>query len=769
MNKKIKAVLIAGGGILLLITILTFLIPHVLIKKGGPYSYALYDWEGRLLGAQVASDEQWRFEGSEVPEKFARAIVTFEDKRFYRHPGVDVFSIVRAYRANRQQGRIVSGGSTITMQTVRILEKNPKRTILQKIHEAISAVFLELRYSKKKILELYCANAPFGGNVVGLEAASWRYFNMPPERLTWAEAATLAVLPNQPSIVFPGADNSISTPRLKKKRDDLLLKMHELGYLSEDELELSLDEKLPGKPYSLPAFAPHYLEFLKKTDKKKTKFYTSMDSRMQKNTTRLLEEWSYNFSRRGINNGAALILNTETGEVLAYVGNTGMNGRNNRTRAVDVVQAKRSSGSLLKPFLYAAMLDSGQLLPQQMVVDVPIRIGNYRPDNNIPVYRGIVPADEALSRSLNIPAIRELREYGLNAFLDFLRKSGFTTLNRPGEEYGLPLILGGGEITLWEAAHAYASFMNCANGNLKKWACSRGNAWLTMEALKKGTRPEDEANWELFADSKQISWKTGTSSGNRDCWAVGTTNEYTVAVWIGNAEGNGTPELKSVSTAAPVMFDIFTSLPSTTWPEAPYGHIKQTLVCADSGYCAGPDCVETKYTYTAKSSPQGKMCPYCRKVSFTPDGKYQATAQDLTGPAAGKYDGTVPLIKKCFVLPPSLELWYKKSNINYKVLPEFVSWHNSMQADELSVIFPEPYALVIIPVEIDGTQGSMVMQAASRSKQSTIFWDVDGNFLGTTNGVHELKITPKPGRHKITITDEKGNSAVRVFEVVDEE
>lgn len=761
-QKKIAVIL---GAAVFLYLLLTFLVPFLLIKKSGPFSCAVYDKNGRLLGAQVAKDEQWRFEGGKVPDKFAKAIVTYEDKRFYFHFGVDFISIGRAIISNVKTRRIVSGGSTITMQTVRILEKNPRRTFVQKIHEAFVAVFLEARYSKRHILELYAANAPFGGNVVGLEAASWRYFNLPPEELTWAECATLAVLPNQPSLVYPGADNKISSPLLLQKRNNLLLKLAEKKYLDNETLALSLDESLPGKPYELPSLAYHYLEYLKSQNPRQTKFYTTIDFYLQENTSRNVEQWSKNFSNHGINNLAAVILETKTKNVAAYIGNTGFGGRNKNSWAVDLVQAKRSSGSLLKPFLYGAMLDTGQLLPKQLVIDVPTRLGNYRPENNVNSYSGAIPADEALSRSLNIPAIRELREYGLSAFLDLIKKCGFTTLNRTPEEYGLPVILGGGEITLWEATHVYADFMNKANGTNSDFPISRGSAYLTLLALEEGNRPEDEANWEIYANSKKISWKTGTSSGNRDCWAVGTTNEYTVGVWIGNAEGNGTPDLKSVTTAAPVMFDIFSSLPKTTWPNEPSDDLEYVDTCAKSGYAAGVNCTEIKIQLKSKASPLGKPCPYCKAVSLTPDGLFQADAQDLSVEESGKYFGTLPKIEKRFVLPPSLEFWYKKTNLNYKTLPPYVSWHKSMQGDELSIIFPEPNAIIIIPVEITGKKGATIMQAAARSKNEILYWDLDGNFLGFTKENHEMKVSPKPGIHILTVTDGNGNSRQRRFEV----
>ena len=553
-RRRILALLIL---LILAVTVATFAIPAAIISGASPCSYALYAADGTLLGAQVASDGQWRFESSRVPEKFAEAIITFEDKRFYWHPGVDIFSIVRAFRENNASGTIVSGGSTITMQTVRLLEHYPPRTYRQKFHEAVAAVFFELRFTKKHILELYSANAPFGGNVVGLEAASWRYFARPPTALSWAEAATLAVLPNQPSLVYPGANSEI----LLSKRNFLLARLFERGKITADEYERSLLEPLPGKPYPLPSLSRHYLEYLKLTHKgqRSTTFRTKLNSAMQQNATRTLEAWSLSFSRSGINNAAALILDTRTLDVLAYCANTGSE-RNADTSAVDMIQSRRSSGSILKPFLFAAMLDSGSLLPEQLVIDIPTRIGNYSPDNNIPKYSGALPASEALSRSLNIPAIRELREYGITAFLDILRKCGFTTLNRSSDDYGLPLILGGGEITLWEAARAYSKMMQSALGSLKdrNFPISRGSAYLTLTALSEGVRPDEEAAWQTFANARRIAWKTGTSNGNRDAWAIGVTAEYTVAVWVGNATGGGTPDLKSVSTeSSPFVMDSF--------------------------------------------------------------------------------------------------------------------------------------------------------------------------------------------------------------------
>ena len=762
-----------------------FFLPFTIIPENLPYSYALYDKAGTLLGAAAAADGQWRFSPGDVPDTFSKAIIAFEDKRFYYHAGIDPIAVIRALISNIRAGRIVSGASTLTMQTMRLLAGNQPRTVRQKLKEAALAFIAELRLGKARILSLYAAHAPFGGNVIGIEAASWRYFNRSPASLTWAEAAMLAVLPNQPSLVHPGANRAV----LLAKRDKLLHTLYEQRCFDAQTLELSLAEPLPDKPYPLPSGAPHYLEFLKKTEPHQTRFYTALDAGMQKNVQRILERRSLELSRKGINNAAAIIIETATGKTLAYCGNTGLDGRNGSTSAVDIVQARRSSGSLLKPFLYAAMLDSGRLLPDQLVTDIPTRIGSYKPDNNIPLYRGAVPASEALSRSLNIPAVRMLREYGITTFLDYLKRCGFTTFTRSADEYGLPLILGGGELTLYEAVSAYAALMNAAcrcstaSGASRKtddaghvtafvtdrdfhntadFPVSSGAAWLTLKALAEGARPDDEALWRFFAGAKRIAWKTGTSNGNRDGWAIGTTQDYTVGVWFGNAEGQGKKDLQSIHTAAPALFEIFASLPPVHWPAMTAACLKEETFCADSGYIAGQHCAHTVQGFRPAQAPGGRVCPYCTAVSFTPDGKFQADMSDMTG----DYAGCFPLIKNRFVLPPAMEYYYTRFAASYKKLPPFVAGHQNSVPSQLAILFPEQGAKIVIPVEIDGTAGAMIMQAAVRDTGAVLYWDIDGAYLGSTHGVHTMSVRPKPGIHTLTVTDSSGARRVRTFEIL---
>ncbi len=719
-----------------------------------PYSFVLYDSANDLLGASVAADGQWRLPPRPVPHRAARALLVFEDKRFYYHPGIDPLSIIRAIRDNLVSGTVVSGGSTITMQTARLALGNQVRTMNNKLKEAVCAVSLEVLRSKKDILTLYASHAPFGGNVVGLEAASWRYYGRGPDDLTWAEAATLAVLPNQPSLVHPGADRE----RLLAKRNRLLHALYEEGDIDSQTLELSLLEALPGKPLPLPRHAPHLLERLKN----KGVTNTDIDRRLQITVSSMIDRWSRRFQQTGIYNGGAMIIETKTGKVIAYVGNVPSAQKN---QDVDVVSSKRSSGSILKPFLYAVMLDAGLLLRDQLVIDIPTRIGSYRPENNLPVYRGVIPASEALSRSLNIPFIRMLREYGIEPFLQDLQKAGFTTLTRSADEYGLPLILGGGEITLEEGVAAFAAVMNTAAAYTQaplsvspaNRPYSRGSAYITLDVLSKGVRPEDEGLWQRYASAQRIAWKTGTSYGNRDAWAIGVTSEYTVGVWFGNASGEGTPALKSVSTSAPVLFDIFSILPRAPWPSPPIEDLEQVTVCSRSGYLAGPACSDEKIEYKPRNARASECCPYCRVLSLTVDGSRQATAQDM--------QGELPRTEKRFVLPAHIERFYGLHDLTYRKAPPWIDGHaGGASASSLSIVFPEEGSRVYIPTEIDGSQGSMIAVAAHSEGNIVIYWDLDGEYLGDTKGTHEIALTPGPGKHVLTVTDSRGNRSVRRFE-----
>ena len=772
-----------------LLLVFAFCLPRVLFEV--PYSPVLYDRDGNLLGAQVASDGQWRFPGTDrINEKFTTSLIVTEDRRFKRHPGVDLLAIARATVQNIRGRKVISGGSTITMQTIRLSRGSRKRTIFEKGIEAVLALRLEIGRSKNDILALYAANAPFGANVVGLEAAAWRWFGRSPNDLSWAEAATLAVLPNSPALIHPGRNRET----LKDKRDALLQKLSSRGFIDEETLSLSLAERLPGEPLPLPRLAPHLLDRLV-LDVGRMSFTAAIDRGIQERAAAIINRASERFASNNIFNGACVVINTRTGEVAAYVGNT----VSPHAYDVDVASSNRSSGSLLKPFLYAAMLDSGDMLPASLVSDIPTRIGSFSPENVTRSYLGVAPADHALARSLNVPAARSLRVYGVDRFAQHLRSLGLTTLFRAGDEYGLPLILGGAEVTLLEITGLYAGLGRAAlvysntpadevffspllqtvktfkQSGKRKTRASRqtasslispGAAWLTLEALVHVARPGEESVWQEYAGARQIAWKTGTSYGLRDAWSIGITPEWTVGVWIGNASGEGRPELRSTTTAAPVLFEIFSALDSLggnrrTWFYKPTAELRQIETCSSSGFPASVNCADIKFTDIPKNAPAARACGFCQTIVLDETLTYRIILESGVSISTAE--------RKWFILPPAEEWYFRRWNLDYKPLPPFYdSREASLPGERILALFnPEPDSQIYVPRELDGREGRIVFSAAHRNEAEIIYWHLDTQYLGYTQTFHEMEARPEPGPRTITLIDSKGNTIVRNFVVLD--
>ncbi|MGM9739330.1 MAG: penicillin-binding protein 1C, partial [Candidatus Cryptobacteroides sp.] len=538
------------GLVVLTALIYLFCLPRDLFKGEG-WSAVVIDRNGELLGARIAEDGQWRFPpGDSLPEKYVKSVIEFEDRWFRWHPGVNPVSIFRSAVTNIRSGHVVSGGSTISMQVIR-MSRDRERTIWQKLVEAVLATRLELRYSKDEILGLYAAHAPFGGNVVGIEAASWRYFGRPAEEMSWAEAATLAILPNSPSSIRPGKNRD----KLLAKRNRLLLRLYENGEMSRADYELACSEPLPSEPSPLPSYASHLVDRLARTEDRSRPMRTSIDLNLQRRVEDIVNRQSDLLAAEGINDMAAVVADVETGDILAYCGNSSPY-RKRPGMDVDAARSARSSGSILKPILYCAALENGTLLPGSLVADTPVNINGFAPQNYDLTYDGAVPASEAVSRSLNVPSVHILRKFGIESFLRTLRECGMTSFTRSAEDYGLSLILGGGECRLDQVVSAYASMSRAYNySNADFPLRDRVALWYTFNAMSEVNRP-DEIDWHVIRSAGRTAWKTGTSYGYRDGWACGVTPAYAAGVWAGNASGVAAPGLIGARTAGPVLFDI---------------------------------------------------------------------------------------------------------------------------------------------------------------------------------------------------------------------
>jgi penicillin-binding protein 1C len=466
VRKKIKAILPflkSKKGIVIFFCSVLFLwfmfcLPSPLFKS--KTCTVLEDRNGSLLSARIADDGQWRFpESKQLPPKFVFSIIQFEDRNFYVHPGFDIMAFGRAIAQNVKAKKVVSGGSTISMQVIRLARKKNHRTFFEKVIEIILALRLELTYSKSEILTLYASNAPFGGNVVGIDAASWRYFGREADKLSWAEAATLAILPNAPSLIYPGKNQK----HLLVKRNRLLDKLREAKIIDAETCELSKQEPLPGKPHPIPQIAPHLLQRAVKEGLSGKRILSTIDGHLQERVNEIIENHHRVLKANEIHNACALVLDVNTGNILTYVGNTTNASNADYEGDVDVVNAPRSTGSILKPFLFASMLNDGELLAETLIPDIPTQIAGYVPQNYNMTFDGAVPAKRALARSLNIPAVRMLQNYGIEKFNFNLKKMGMTTLVYTPDHYGLSVILGGAEGKIWDIAGMYASMARTLN------------------------------------------------------------------------------------------------------------------------------------------------------------------------------------------------------------------------------------------------------------------------------------------------------------------
>ena len=391
---------------LLLIVWYLFCLPYKLFRV--PLCATAVTTDGTLLGARISAEGQWYFPPADhVPDKFAKCIVTYEDKRFWWHLGIDYLSAGRALVQNLTRGEVVSGASTLTMQVIRLSRPGAPRTLPEKIYEMILATRLEMRCTKRKILLLYASNAPFGGNVVGLEAAAWRYFGRSADDLSWGESAMLAVLPNAPGLIHPGR----ARERLLEKRNALLDKLEAKGVLDPTECMLAKDEPLPDKPLAMPDAAYHLLERCR-AESGDGPYELTLDATLQTRVNAIAKRYFDMYHTNLVDNMGILVADVHTGEIRAYYGNTRGCASRLRGADVDMIPAARSSGSTLKPLLYGAMLDAGEILPTSLVKDTPYNYNNFSPHNYGRTFDGAVPAHEVIERSLNVPSVRMLEQFG---------------------------------------------------------------------------------------------------------------------------------------------------------------------------------------------------------------------------------------------------------------------------------------------------------------------------------------------------------------------
>ena len=773
-TKKIKICFLVAGLIWYY-----FSLPDPLFKT--PYSTVIYSKEGRLLGAKIAFDQQWRFPVSDsIPEKFKQCVLNFEDEYFQYHWGFNPVSIYKALVENIRQNKVVRGGSTITQQVIRLSRKNKKRSYFEKFIELILATRLEFSYSKDEILSLYASHAPFGGNIVGLEMAAWRYFGRMPDQLSWAEQATLAVLPNAPAMIFPGKNQN----QLKRKRNMLLKKLFKKKIIDRTTYSLALLEPLPKRKYQLPKISGHLLERLAKKHPGES-LVTSIDFDLQIQVNKLAKQYYRSYKQNHVYNLAVLVVDLNNQSVVSYLGNSDTDSSHKKD--VDIITSKRSTASTLKPFLFASMLDQGLTLSNTLWPDVPIYFSGFTPKNSSLKYDGAVAASEALYRSLNIPAVCMLKQYGIARFNNKVQSLGLKDINLGAQHYGLSLILGGAEASLWQLSQAYTQLavelnfftknqsfyptkfsplklLEQESKNIKQGKSfdpltfSASSIWSTLQAMKHLGRVREDQSWHYYASANNISWKTGTSHGNRDAWAIGLNSDYLVGVWVGNATGEGRPNLTGVDYASPILFDVFNLFPKSKPFIKPLDDLKLMDVCKVSGFKAGVNCQIAKQE-VGLNSRFSKICPYHISVSLDPK-----TGERVHSKC---FNISKSIKKDWFVLPVKMAWYYKKNHLNYQTLPSFKEGcHSILKEKPLEFIYPSENLELILTKDFDGNRQAFIAKVAHQKPNQTVYWYLNKHYLKMTQHFHQVEILAPVGNHVLTAVDQDGNQIRAKFTIL---
>ena len=541
--------------------------------------------------------------------------------------------------------------------------------------------------------------------------------------------------------------------------------------LDDSSYELALSEPLPQEPKPLPQIAPHLTDYFYQT-RNGNYSVSTIDRGIQLQIEELIERWNGEFSRSDIRNIAILVIDVQKNQPIAYCGNVHFN-KTNSGNQVDIIRSPRSTGSILKPFLYYAMLQEGSILPHTLLPDIPININGFAPQNFSQQFEGAVPASEALARSLNIPTVTMLQRYGVPKFYNFLKQTGISTLTRPASHYGLSLILGGAEGTLWDITCAYTDMARCLKG-LDKTDCSlllsdsAHNAssvvptssfspcavWQTFEAIKEVNRPE-EIDWRTIPSMQTIAWKTGTSYGFRDAWAVGVTPRYAVGVWVGNATGEGKPGLVGARTAGPVMFDVFNLLPSSPWFVRPSEGFVDAEVCHLSGHLKGRFCEETDTILILPAGLKTEACPYHHRINLSADGTQRIYESCINTEAT--------IQKNWFTLPPVWEWYYKQRHPEYKTLPPFKPGCGEDILRPMQFVYPTMNARIFLPRQMDGSKSQLTFELVHSVPKATVYWHLDNNYLAETQDFHKISLLPSSGKHTMTAVDNEGNTVSVTF------
>jgi len=726
-----------------------------------PYSLLMEDRRGVFLHAFLANDGIWRLKTSpdEIPDKLKQILIQKEDRFFYYHPGVNPFSLGRALVHNVLGGRRVSGASTITMQVARLLEPK-QRTYINKLVEMFRAVQLEMKYTKDEILELYLSMVPLGGNIEGLKSAAMIYYQTPLERLNIAQLFDLILIPNDPNKLRPDRN----AERLYAERIFHAQRWLRMGFLSSEDSVVLWHTDARARRSQLPRLAPHFSLRVREHAGDIANVRSSLDIRTQRKVETLLANHLRHWKLKGVQNGAVVVIENRTREIVGYAGSGDFDDETSKGQ-VDAVKALRSPGSTLKPFLYALEMDRGILTPKSRLLDIPYDAEGFQAENYDGLYSGLVYADEALRRSLNVPMIRILQQAGVRQFVDFAKGTGINSLSAQKEKLGLSVILGGCGVTLEEMTAAYATFPN--NGIYAKAryvhdrnrvygreAFSPSTAYMITDILSGLDRPDLPNNFESSLNLPKIAYKTGTSYGRRDAWSIGYSAEYTVGVWIGNVTNSGNPDLTGSKAAAPLLVDIFNTISTphlkTILPVP--RDIRMREVCAHSGHVPTPRCEHLVYDYYSRARTVVQLCTADNEYLVSPDGN-----QTFCHSCLGKNNYVVISITD---YPAELLGFWKVVGKSFaKAPPHNPACTRLFAGDGPTIISPSQemtYYLV-------SPQQQITLHATSGQDVNEHIWYLDDRYLSRNRANEKLFLRLIDGDHTVACVDDKGRmSSVRI-------
>jgi penicillin-binding protein 1C len=767
----------AGFSLLWLIVVAILVWPPDVSRCLKPQtSGQLLDRNGKLLYAFLNAQGQWCMPRSltEINPLLVRATLAAEDKRFYEHHGVDLVATGRAFFQNLRHGRVVSGASTLSMQLVKPVLRPTRFAWLRKCRQIVAALVLERRASKAEILAAYLNGAPYGYNLSGCESAARRFYGKPAQELTLSEAAMLAGLPKSPSRFLPLVRNGQQPRYALKRRNYVLERMWDEGYITYEEYQRARKDTLHARWHGFPSQAPQAALRLKPEVVAKGRLSTTLDEKVQRQAQNLVQK-HVRLHGEGIQNAAVMVVDVPHATVLARVGSADF--YKTPGGQVDAAHAPRSPGSALKPFTYALAMEKQALYSCEMLLDASYDYGKYKPGNYDRQHHGMLSASDALSRSLNVPALAVLDRIGVEHLYSFLMRMQFTTLNKTPQEYGLGLTLGNCSVPLDQLAAGYCMIGN--QGEFRPLAMfpddvstsgtrllSRGVCLQLFDMLEQTLSDGYGEGMENTVSVRpRVCWKTGTSTGNKDAWAFVFNARYLVGGWMGNSNGDSSPHLVGAQAALPLAQDVFRSLPSSNEPDWPdYGdELRAVKVCATSGLPASDWCRATRTVYLPTCQYLHRVCDMHYPMSDREDvaASERPVLERWPGNAKHWDLAKISNVARIVDVAPTVSV-ASAASLSDTSPPSVGTGASRLEA--LSIQAPANDSQILMT---HAPQGDRVRLSTSLDDVETLHWYLNGKYIGASEPFKPLVLALQPGQHLLTCMTLDGLSAQTHFEVIE--